>query len=171
MTEELSDLADNSSLPDAPSPDAADERGAERDLLVVKAGALLFSVFAEDADGISDWRVPVPLPDAPTAVLGVTSVRGRMLTVLDPLLVLGERVEDESSLSGFIIALRGDEQLALRVDKALRIIEIYQDQVQPVPEAESRGGVVRGLVQNGNDTIIVLNIEEMFATAMRGTGK
>lgn len=168
MTDELSNLLDDSLLPDAHDlmQDAAEQRGAQRELLIVKAGARLFSVFAEDADGICDWRAPVPLPGAPPCVLGVAGVRGRMLTVLDPLLLLDERAINETSQSGFIVALRGDEQLALCVNKALRIIEIYEDQIEPPLEG---AGVVRGHIQSGSETITVLNVQEMFAAAMQGT--
>ncbi|MGH9901668.1 MAG: chemotaxis protein CheW, partial [Pyrinomonadaceae bacterium] len=65
----------------------ADER-ERRELLVMQAGGRLFAVFADEAGGVTEASAPTPLPQAPAAVLGVVSVRGKMLTVLDPLRLL-----------------------------------------------------------------------------------
>src|SRR5205085_11415722 len=53
-----------------------------RELFVLSAGGQLFAVSAEETDGVTEGLEPAPLPDAPAAVLGVVSMRGRMRTVL-----------------------------------------------------------------------------------------
>src|SRR5438067_8661756 len=108
--------------------DADTPQDETRELLLLRAGARAFAVFADETDGVADGLKPTPLPHAPRAVLGVVSVRGRMRTVLDPLALVGDNEETESAATVapaplFIVALRGDEQLALA--------------------AESDGGVVR----------------------------
>src|SRR3712207_1819343 len=98
-----------------------------RELLVARCGERLIGVFADEADQVFPWKAPSPLPGAPQGVLGVVSARGRISTVLDPLTLLGERRDDVVTPFDFIITLRGDEQLALAVERAERIIEIFED--------------------------------------------
>src|SRR5437763_4380384 len=96
-----------------------DETPELRELLLLRAGAHAFAVFADEADGVAEALRPTPLPHAPRAVLGVVCVRGRMRTVLDPLALVGDNEETEAATASkplIIIALRGDEQLALAAE-------------------------------------------------------
>src|SRR5947209_18733791 len=70
-----------------------DETPEPRELLLLRAGAHAFAVFADETDGVADGLKPTPLPHAPRAVLGVVCVRGRMRTVLDPLALVGDNEE------------------------------------------------------------------------------
>src|SRR5205085_9765873 len=96
------------------------ETDARRDLLLLRAGARRFAVFADEADGVAQGSKHAPLPHAPRAVLGVASVRGRMYTVLDPNALVGAHEEAEASdatedandaTPHLLVVLRGDEQL------------------------------------------------------------
>lgn len=166
MPDHPNNFADISILPRSLGlTDEAEEARERRDLVVAKVGGRLFGVFADEAAGVTKWQEPTPLPRAPQAVLGVVSVRGRMLTVLDPLALVGERRADESFSPLFLIALRGDEQLALAVESTERIVEILTDEVKAVPHGAA---VVRGIASHGQETIAVLNVEEIFAAAMQG---
>jgi purine-binding chemotaxis protein CheW len=148
--------------------DAEDER-ERRELVVARCGARLIGVFADEAEHVSAWKPLTPLPDAPEGVLGVVSVRGRISTVLDPLSLLGERREAEAATPfAFIITLRGDEQLALAVERAERIIEIFMDDVEPLGSI-SGSAVVRGLLQTEGALVAVLNTRELFTAALLGT--
>lgn len=165
MSDQPDNFADISILPRSLSlTDEADEAREQRELLVARAGARLFGVYADEAASVTDWREPTPLPHAPHAIMGVVCVRGHMLTVLDPLALVSTRA-GETSAPRFLVALRGDEQLALAVEKTERILEIFIDEVEPVEHAE---GVLHGIIQRGADMIAVLNVQEIFAAAMHG---
>lgn len=137
-----------------------------RELVVALCGERLIGVFADEADSVTTWKSPTPLPRAPLAVLGLVSVRGRISTLLDPLALLGERRADEATQFSFIITLRGDEQLALAVGRVERIIEIFTDTVEPLG---SYASVVRGLAQTEGKLVAVLNVRELFLAATQGT--
>src|SRR2546423_15697824 len=66
------------------APPSADEP-LLRDLFSFSAGDATFAVFAEDVEATAERGRPAKLPHAPPAVLGIVSVRGRMVTTLDPL--------------------------------------------------------------------------------------
>ena len=172
MTDKVTDFADLSILPRTLglTDDAAEqeEQRERRELLVMRAGTRLLGLFADEAESVTEWREPTPLPGAPGAVLGVVHIRGCMLTVLDPLALLDESPANGSRARGFIIALRGDEQLALAVDRAERIDEIFADEVQPLSRKAGGASVLSGVVQRERELIAVLDTAELFATAMRG---
>ena len=144
------------------SPDYS-ESDSKRDLRVVFAGSRKIGVFADEIEAIVDWRTPTPLPQAPKSVLGVVSIHGRMLTVLDIAALLGDEV---GVVASSIVVLRGDEQLALAVDSADDTITIAANELQNT-ETDERS-VILGVVPRGDESIAVLNVGELFPAAIRG---
>jgi purine-binding chemotaxis protein CheW len=147
----------------------SEQRARERrEVLIVRAGGQLLGVFAEEAAGIESGRAGVPLPHAPSAVVGIVSVRGRMLTLLDPLALLNEpRAKTlDDTRSGFILALRGDEQLALAVDSSEQLREIYPDEIKPAVGVAA--SIAHGTFQEGGANVILLDVTRLFAAAVEG---
>ena len=134
-------------------------------LRTFRTGAQVFGVSEEEIATVAEWRRPAPLPHAPSAVLGVVSIQARMLTVLDPAQVLDETSAQDGLSWSSIVALRGDEQLALAIEEELGSIEMDESSVQN-PPAENRA--VRGILRDGDRPINVIEVKELFATAMRG---
>ncbi len=140
-----------------------------RDLVPFVVGDKIFAVFADQVDGTAEAKVPVPLPNAPPAVLGVICVRGRMLTVIDPIAVLtGETFGWPESLP-FVIALRGDEQLALATESCRDTITIAASDIQPSPLTNDDGfeSAALGMTVHGGEEITVLSVGNLFAAAVR----
>ena len=155
------------------TPETEDEAGGAarepgRELLVAQVGVWNIGIFADEVERVSSWRAPVPLPHAPPAVLGVVSVRGRMLTVLDPATLLGtERAGRAFRSASSIIVLRGDEQLALAVNRVERNIEVQPDELAP-PAEDLSSAVVCGVVRSEHRHTVVLDARELFAAATHG---
>ena len=116
-------------------------------LLSFRVGTRLFGVDESKVATVANWRQPAPLPHAPPAVLGVVSLQGRMLTVLDLRRLTGGENTDNTTAE-YLIALRGDEQLALAVDTVEGSIESPSD---------SNGSPVE-----------VINVSELFPLAIQG---
>lgn len=167
--EDKDQWSDISILPRTLGNDDVDER-ERRELLVMKAGAHLFGVFADEAASVTEASVPTPLPGAPLAVLGVASVRGRMRTVLDPLMLLLNEDDTASDAKSapqhFVVALRGDEQLALAVERVDRITEVFTETLELITNSRP---VLRGVVHLDGGTVNVLDPQHLFEAAMSGT--
>lgn len=175
------------------SDDAVAPAQAVRKLQIVRTGASQFGVFADQIATIVAWRKPTPLPNAPKAVLGVVSVQGRMLTVLDLASLPSGGVAQNNSphdlpnsapntapngmssatssdapgdVRTSLVALRGDEQLALAVDEVGPSIELDGGgfDVQP----ETAGKHFLGALQHDGAQIKILNLKELFPTAIQG---
>ena len=129
-------------------------------LQIFSRGGVQFAIPSEEIAVVGDWRRPIALPQAPPAVLGVVSIQGRMLTVLDPLMFLGSS-GNEHDHNGLIVALRGDEQLALLVD------EKGETLVGAIENHETGDGW-RGVINRQDETIRILDVKKLFALSMRG---
>ena len=154
----MSERIENRSNLDLPETAGADRGG----LYLFSSGTLKFAIFDADVATVAEWRAPTPLPHAPPAVLGVVSIQGRMLTVLDPVTLL-EASDNGNSASGFIVALRGDEQLALaassKSDELLSGAEVLSEGASPA---------VLGVIKHKEESISVLDVKQLFALAIRG---
>jgi len=129
------------------------------------ADPLTFGVSSEDVSTISRWREPTQLPHAPESVLGVVSIQGRMLTVLDLARLSGVEATTEGTYSQ-IIALRGDEQLALAATAVGEVIEFAP--VDMGVEANGNERFVWGVFTHSGADIRLLNVSELFSAALHG---
>jgi len=139
---------------------------AARELQLVRAGPSQFGIFTEEISAIVPWREPTPLPYAPHSVLGVVSISGWMLTVLDlASLQVSEQSKDEPRTSFWqIVGLRGAEQLALAVDSVDERLEFADSDFH----AASAERFILGVLRRNGAEINILNLSELFPAAIQG---
>ncbi len=135
-----------------------------RKFRIFEAGALRFGVSERDISTVAEWRKPTPLPQAPESVLGVVSLEGRMLTVIDLALLAGSPAPSDGYRH--ILALRGDEQLAIAVTSGGATVEFVDLDFSAATEDDEK--FVLGRVQHEGAEIITLNPAELFFCAFRG---
>jgi chemotaxis signal transduction protein len=117
-------------------------------------------------DGTGENKRPAVLPFAPVAVLGVVAVRGRMLTAVDPVaLITGEPFEWRSELP-WLIALRGDEQLALAAEDLGETVTIAMSDVESAGSSQTND-VVTGISRHAGHEITILKSSSLFAAAVQ----
>ena len=138
-----------------------------RDLFSFSAGDATFAVFAEDVEATAERSRPAKLPHAPPAVLGIVSVRGRMVTTLDPLALANGLGGDWPTDLPCVIALRGDEQLALAADSLSETITIASADIEPNLETGDSNQAILGIARHGGQEITVLNTANLFSAAVR----
>ncbi len=139
------------------------ENNPRRTLQVFRIGSQRLAIFGDEIAIVVPWRQPTPLPQAPPSVLGVVSIQGRMLTVIDPALLVDENGEHPRE---HILALRGDEQLGLALEQKPEAFEVAATELPST--AGAVGKLVFGIIQRGLESVSVLNVKELFPTAMRG---
>jgi chemotaxis signal transduction protein len=137
-----------------------DGKQPARAVRVMFAGSQCIGLFADEIETIADWRTPTPLPAEPPAVLGVVCIRGRMLTVLDAHALLGET---GAAKRGKVVTLRGDEQIGLAVDHTGDLVEV--DEMKNPSETNP---LIIGVIEKSDQSVLVLDAQQLFATAMRG---
>jgi chemotaxis signal transduction protein len=147
--------------------------GASRKLQLVRAGSSQFGIFAEQISAVVEWQEPAPLPHAPSSVLGVVSIQGRMLTVLDlAKLGSGETGLDDTprKFLRYLIALRGDEQLALAIEALGEVVKLTPNEsiTGSITKDEIVTTPVLGVLQREGAEIRILNPEALFPAAIQG---
>jgi purine-binding chemotaxis protein CheW len=162
------DIGDIEAASETSIGDDIDER-ARRDLIIARCGTVSFGVFADEAEAIIDWKTPIPLPRSPSAIVGVISARGRILTILDPIELLDDAQKDAFE-TNLVIGLRSDEQLGLAVEQVERIVEVVLDDVLR-PTVADQDMLVQGEVQVGDALIRILDTSALFAAATRGAAR
>ncbi len=151
----------------------AEATTAGRRLLLLHRSGRAFAVYEDEAEAVDEGRRPALLPDAPRAVLGVVALRGRMRTLLDPAAIDAPAAEAplNSETPALIVALRGDEQLALACERAERA----EAPPSPVANAEAHtsnaDAHVRATFQLGPHAVTLLDPTHLFEAAMRGTDR
>ena len=143
-----------------------------RKLQLVRAGQNQFGIFADQISAIVEWQEPVPLPHAPGSVLGIVSIEGRMLTVLDlAKLGTGEALADTPrKFLRHLIALRGDEQLALAIEAPGEVVKLTPNESMTdfITKQETGTTPVLGVLQREGAEIRILNLKGLFPAAIRG---
>lgn len=137
-----------------------------RALQLFRVASLLCGIFQSEIATVAHWREPTPLPQAPPTVLGVVCIQGRMLTVLNLATLLDSNTESTERSHQHILALRGDEQLALAVEAVADTIEIGDGILDEVPD--SVDGLVLGVIKRDGAEITILNVKGLFSSAIQG---
>lgn len=146
--------------------DQASAKGVVRKVQLFRAGSFHFGIFTNDIAAIVAWREPTPLPHAAKSVLGVVSVQGRMLTVLDLATLTSHEAASSDAPAQHLIALRGDEQLALAIEALGETIEIAEDDFNA--KRETGEPLVLGVLHREGAETNILNPKELFPTAIQG---
>src|SRR5688572_27770029 len=131
-----------------------------RTLQLLRAGSFQFAFFTDDIAAIVAWREPTPLPQAPKSVLGVVSIQGRMLTVLDLAKLTGHETTSSDTPPQHLIALRGDEQLALAVETLGETILIAENDFNL--KGDTGEPLVLGVLHREGAEISILDPRELF---------
>lgn len=144
-------------------------RTASPKLRLFTAGSRHFAIFEDQIAIITQWREPAPLPHAPESVLGVVGIQGRMLTVLDLAHMaardVGTELPKANNQQRHILALRGDEQLALAIDELGETIET-PDHILDIKS--HRDGLVLAVFKLGETEISIIDVKQLFPTAIQG---
>jgi chemotaxis signal transduction protein len=144
--------------------DDTQSQPSSRKLQLVRAGSKQFGIFTDEIAAVVTWQQPAPLPHSPKSVRGVVSVEGRMLTVLDLVSLTTGETSANGEL-GKLIALRGDEQLALAVGELGEEIDVAAEELASL---ETAGSLVLGNLQHAGSEVSVLNLKELFPAAIQG---
>jgi chemotaxis signal transduction protein len=151
-------------------PQRQDAPRETRELFVLTAGRQLFAVGVEETDGVAEGLTPAPLPRAPASVLGVVSVRGRMRTLLYPPALFAETHAREDATTTdaprFVVALRGDEQLALAADAVEGVVIVNSDSLST---SDADDSPLTATLEHEGRLIQLLDTSRLFDAAMRGT--
>jgi purine-binding chemotaxis protein CheW len=144
----------------------ADEERVE--LLMFAMAGEQYAIDIERIAEIINPRKPTPVPNAPPAVVGIISLRGTIVTMLDLRRELGHDpgytagpetrtivVEDGGGLAGFV------------VDRVLRVVKVAVSEIQshPVVSPAEQRDAIRGVFRHGSALTVILDIEKLLGAS------
>ena len=137
-------------------------------LVTFQLGKEQYGVDIMDVDGIVKVEDVRPIPNAPPYVEGIFNLRGSIIPVINLHrrfhIKPAELSEDDALLSGFVIIDIDGMQVAVIIDKVLRVMTVQQQEVQPPPQVISGIGAeyIQGVVKKEEGYLIILDIRRLF---------
>jgi purine-binding chemotaxis protein CheW len=106
------------------------------------------------------WSL-TPVPNAPEHILGVSSLRGTMLTIIDLGKRLGLGPAAMSEKSRVVVVTVDDEKVGFIVDRVTGVVKLSPDLVRAVPETVEHGvEFLRGIARKDDRLFILLDLDK-----------
>jgi purine-binding chemotaxis protein CheW len=142
--------------------DAQAEPRAQRELLVFLLGGAAYALPIERVREIVRLRAFTPMPHVPAAVLGVLSLRGEIVQVIDARRRLGmEPLEPERGARVIVMSGEDGGVSGLLVDAVREVLRVDERELRPPTHGE--GGLITGLALRGGSFVSVVSPEHLVA--------
>jgi purine-binding chemotaxis protein CheW len=150
-----------------PPPVPGDEAGPvpvqEIELLAFLLGKEEYALLVEQVrEVIKLWEI-TSVPNTPDYVLGVVSLRGKVLPVVDLCKRLGLPPGVRDGRNRIIIVSIDEEETGLIVDRVTGVVKLPPEDVRPAPDTVSQGAgaeFLRGIARKKDKLYILLDIEK-----------
>lgn len=137
--------------------------------LTFKLGQEFFAVSVVNVLEVLEKQQITPVPCAPEHILGIINFRGSILPVVDTRLKFNLSGL-ETNLNNILIvfeleSVENSFSIAATADAVKDVIEISQDEIQPIPEMGLRydAQFIRGVVRREESFILLLETEKVFS--------
>ncbi|MBU0622340.1 MAG: chemotaxis protein CheW [Gammaproteobacteria bacterium] len=150
---------------------AADEEGSRLGLAVVELGGEYFGVELAAVLEFCDIAELSPIPCCPPHILGAMSLRGELLTLIDPRSALnlppadrGGKAVIASTSTGLSTGF-GEQAVGIAVDQVHDVVYLRDEELQPAPAAlrELCGVSITGTAPYAGRTMTVLDLPALLA--------
>lgn len=106
----------------------------------------------------------LPVPGAPDRVLGITNIRGSVVTVVDGRARFNLPPQEADDDTRLIVLESGDEVAGVVVDSVSDVVDLPVSAIDTNPRLNSKEGsiYIKGVVNHTNGLIIILSIDKFF---------
>jgi len=110
-------------------------------------------------------REATHVPNADPTIVGIISLRGTIVTVIDVRRKLRHPSSDSGKDARVIVVERGGETLGFEVDRVLRVLKVDSAAIEPHPVVHSSelSEAVRGVFRHANALTILLDLDKLLA--------
>lgn len=157
-------LSANRTVASASSGPGKEPVASGRELLIFSIGAEQYAVPIESIAEIIEPRRETPVPNADPAVLGVISLRGTIVTIVDAGRKLGHAGAGNGPDARTIVVQREGELIGFKVDRISRVVAVAESEIETAPQlvAEERGELVAGVFKHDDHLSILLSLDELL---------
>jgi purine-binding chemotaxis protein CheW len=133
----------------------------EIELLSFRLGGEVYAVLVADVREVLKSYHLTTVPNTPDYILGVMSLRGAMLPVIDLCKRFGLAPGAKDEKSRIVVVSSADEEAGLLVDQVTGVFRVLPDEIKPVPENLEQGAeFLRGIVRTADRLYILLDLEK-----------
>ncbi|HTP05461.1 MAG TPA: chemotaxis protein CheW [Nitrospirota bacterium] len=147
----------------APAPEGTDEeiQAQEIEMLSFLLGGEEYVLPVDEVREVLKSRELTIVPNSPPHVLGVTSIRGTVLPVIDLGRRLGLPSAKQDEKARIIIINPDDEDAGIVVDQVTGVVRISPDAIRPAPETVEQGAeFLKGIARKGDRLYILLDLNK-----------
>jgi purine-binding chemotaxis protein CheW len=131
----------------------------EIEMLSFRLSGEAYAVFVEDVREVLKVRDLTQVPNAAGYILGVTSLRGRMLPVMDLCTRLALKPAERDEKARIVVVSPDEEDVGLLVDRVTGVIKVLPESIKPAPDNVEQGEeFLRGIVRHNDTLYIVLDL-------------
>lgn len=107
----------------------------------------------------------MPVPGAPEYVLGITNIRGSVVTVIDGRSHFNLPSHESDDKTRLIVIESGDEIAGVVVDSVSDVVDLPISAIDTNPKLNARKGsrFIKGIVNHGKGLIIILSVDTFFS--------
>ena len=146
---------------------AQETAGDEVELLTFVIAGEHYAIGIEDVVEIVTPRPVTRIPNADSSILGILSLRGAIVMLVDARRRLGHPPAAESSADERVIVVQEDsENVGFVVDRVLRVVKIDAGSIGPNPvvHTSEQDDAVRGVFRHGGALTILLDLRKLIFT-------
>ena len=147
--------------------DRARARSGTAELLVFRVGGELFASALGTVEEAVELPELSPLPEMPASMLGVVTLRGRMLPAYSPARPLGVTLARADAAA--LVFRAGERRVALAVDDVddVMTLDLAELRSPPATGAEREtASVVLGVARRGRDLVAVLDADALVTACL-----
>jgi purine-binding chemotaxis protein CheW len=136
------------------------QRG-EIELLSFRFGGEEYAVPVADVREVLKVVPLTIVPNTPDYILGVTSLRGTMLSIIDLCKRFGITPSARDEKTRIVVVNSNEEDAGLMVDRVTGVLKIMPDAIKPTPENIEHGAeYLRGIVRKEDKLYILLDLDK-----------
>lgn len=128
-------------------------------LLVFRVARELFGVELVTMEEALDMPQLHRLPEMPPYMRGVFTLRGALVSVFEPQVVLGVECETPSTA---VVFCGGGRRVALATDDVDDVVTVDLRTIRDAPGARAKDGVLLGIVHNGASFVALVDADTLI---------
>lgn len=140
--------------------DQARARSGHAEILLFRVGKERFGIALPAVEEAIDIPPVHHVPEMPSAMLGVITVRGELTSVYSPAVALGLALHDGTSA---LIFRRGRSRIAIVVDEVDDVATLDLSSLRDAPALDAGDGIVLGVVRQGDVLLALLDADALLS--------
>lgn len=133
-------------------------------IVIFNLGGEKYAVETSRVQGIDKMMDITKVPCADKSIKGLVNLRGNIISILDPYVILG--IEDGDQTPENIIIMETEEELlGIIVDKVAEVVEIDSRSIEDISTSrEDDRKYIEGTVNMGDYLVTLINIHALLST-------